>query len=83
MNICINILQAYNIFISHKLKCAIKLTTHQNSAQTVNFCNSDGEVKYKPCPLLLKQNVFAILEKCIRCYINAENFYVAFSVKLL
>jgi hypothetical protein len=40
----------------------ISVRFEQNSVQSVNFCNSDGEVKYNPCPLLLKQNVRAILK---------------------
>lgn len=39
---------------------------HQNSASMVNFCISVGDARYRPCPRLLKQNVFAILQNFIK-----------------
>ena len=48
-------------------------STYQKSDETVNFCTSLGEEKYKPCPRELKQNVLAILARYKQTVLNAMN----------
>lgn len=51
----------------------VYIKQYQNSLETENFCISIGDERYKPWPRLLKQSVFAILQKiCTRqLYYNA------------
>lgn len=46
-----------------------------NSIQSVNFWISVGVAKYSPCPRLLKQNVFEILQMTMKVWRGRKRIY--------
>lgn len=51
--------------------------TYQKSEHNVNFCSSEGDAKYNPCPLLLKPNVRAILKHTLKLT-NLSNIIIMY-----